>query len=62
MVNSSMPKTRLTMQGLCTHGNSGDVGGCAFVIHDGEVNNKLYMEVKTTNEPLYGSFSYPVAE
>ena len=62
VVNSSMPKTKLTMQGLCTYGSSGYEGGCAFVRYDGNGNNKLYVEAKATNEPLYGSFSYPVAE
>ena len=62
VVNSSMPKTKLTMKGVCTYGSSGYVGGCAYVLHDGNGNNKLYIEVKSTNEPLYGSFSYPVAE
>ena len=61
VVNSSMPKTKLTMKGVCTYGTSGYVGGCAYVLHDGNGNNKLYVEVKSTNEPLYGSFSYPVA-
>ena len=56
-----MPKTRLTMQGLFTHGSQGYEGGCAYVFYDGNGNNKLYVEVKTS-EPLYGSFSYPVAE
>ena len=62
VVNSSMPKTKLTMKGICTYGSSGYVGGCAFVFYDGNGNNKLYIEAKATNEPLYGSFSYPVAE
>lgn len=62
VVNSSMPKTRLTMKGLCTYGRNGYEGGCAFVFYDNNGNNKLYVEAKTTNEPLYGSFSYPVAE
>ena len=61
VVNSSMPKTRLTMKGVCTYGTSGYEGGCAYVLHDGNGNNKLYVETKTS-EPLYGSFSYPVAE
>ena len=61
VVNSSMPKTKLTMKGVCTYGSSGYVGGCAYVLHDGKGNNKLYIEVKSTNEPLYGTFSYPVA-
>ena len=61
VVNSSMPKTRLTMKGLCTYGSNGYEGGCAYVFYDGKGNNKLYVEAKTTNEPLYGSFSYPVA-
>ena len=62
MVNSSMPKTRLTMKGVCTYGSNGYEGGCVYVFYDGNGNNKLYIEVKTVNEPLYGSFSYPVAE
>ena len=62
VINSSMPKTKLTMKGVCTYGSSGYVGGCAYILHDGEGNNKLYIEVKSTNEPLYGSLSYPVAE
>ena len=62
VVNSSMPKTKLTMKGVCTYGSSGYVGGCAYILYDGNGNNKLYVEVKSTNEPLYGSFSYPVAE
>ena len=62
VVNSSMPKTKLTMKGVCTYGTNGYEGGCAYILHDGNGNNKLYVEVKSTNEPLYGSFSYPVAE
>ena len=61
LVNTSMPKTKLTMHGVCTYGSNGYEGGCAYVFYDGNGSNKLYIEVKTT-EPLYGSFSYPVAE
>ena len=61
LVNTSMPKTKLTMHGVCTYGSNGSEGGCAYVFYDGNGSNKLYIEVKTT-EPLYGSFSYPVAE
>ena len=57
-----MPKTKLTMKGMCTYGPVGYDGGCAYVLYDGNGNNKLYIEAKVTNELLYGSFSYPVAE
>ena len=63
VVNSSMPKTRLTMKGVCNYGSNGSYGygGSAYIYYDGNGNNKLYIEVKSA-EPLYGSFSYPVAE
>ena len=50
------------MKGVCTYGTNGNEGGCAYVFYDGNGNNKLYIEAKIQNEPLYGSFSYPVAE
>ena len=62
LVNSSMPKTRLTTKGVCTYGRNGHAGACAYVLYDGNGNNKLYVEVSLINEPFYGSFSYPVAE
>ena len=63
VVNSSMPKTRLTMKGVCTYGSNGSYGygGSAYIYYDGNGNNKLYIEAKSA-ESLYGSFSYPVAE
>ena len=60
VVNSSMPKTKLTMNGVCAYGSNGYEGGCAYVLHDGNGNNKLYIEARVLNETLYGSFSYPV--
>ena len=58
VINNSMPKTRLTMQGSCTYGPNGYEGGRVFISRD---DNKLYVEALATQQ-LYGSFSYPVAE
>ena len=61
VVNSSMPKTRLTMEGSCTYDTNGFAGGCAYILYDGNGNNTLYVKALAT-QPLYGTFSYPVAE
>ena len=62
IVCSSMPKTKATSQGMCSYGQSGGIGACAFIFDDGSDKSKLYIEVNMVNETLYGTFSYPVAE
>lgn len=62
IICTSMPKTKMNSQGICTYGNSGVGGGCAFTYCDIKRNGKLYVEINVTDQPLYGSFSYPVAE
>ena len=62
VICNSMPKTKITMQGICCYGSSGNTGASIFAINDGINNGKLFAEINIIDEPLYGSFSYPVAE
>ena len=62
MICTSMPKTKITSQCICTYGTSGLSGGCAFIYNDNQRNGKLFVEIGVANTNLYGSFSYPVAE
>ena len=57
----SLPKPKVTIQSMCCYGSNGNTGACIF-IHGNENNGKLYAEINTTGQQLYGAFSYPVAE
>ena len=57
----SLPKPKVTIQSMCCYGSNGNTGACIF-IHGNENNGKLYAEINTTGQQLYGGFSYPVAE
>ena len=60
IICASMPKTKVIKQSMCCYGSEGKTGANIF-INDGN-NGKLYAEINVTGQPLYGAFSYPVAE
>lgn len=60
IICDSMPKTKVIKQSMCCYGSEGKTGANIF-INDGN-NGKLYAEINVTGQPLYGAFSYPVAE
>ena len=62
IICTSMPKTKITTQGICTYGSSGVSGCSAFIYSDNERNGKLFVEIGVANTDLYGYFSYPVIE
>ena len=62
IICTSMPKTKITSQGMGTYGTSGVSGCCAFIYSDNKRNSKLFVEISVTDTDLFCSFSYPVAE
>ena len=62
IICTSMPKTKITTQGIGTYGTSGVSGCCAFIYNDNERNGKIFVEIGVTDTDLFCSFSYPVAE
>lgn len=60
VICASMPKTKIVKQGMCCYGSEGKTGATMFVIDSN--NGKLFAEINVTGQPLYGAFSYPVAE